>query len=106
MSSNNTEKLKILDAWFLVAIVGYLLLLYGLVQLVSAGEDTFNVGVLYVTFFVAYIAFISYLASKVVSIKRNVVKWLVIQGLLGIGGFIWYYAMVYRKKLLFKVSDA
>ncbi len=98
--------MSIFDLWFVLATIGFFYFIY---VVVTSAVKTSMLGssynVMEVAIFISFISLTCYLASKVKFSKHNPAKWLMIQTLFGLGGFLWYYTMFYRRTLLVKATN-
>jgi hypothetical protein len=100
MNRNYFIIMSIFDIWFILSVVGFLLFLFGIFTEVTKDETLINGSIPVVLPFICFIVLTTYLSSKVKFTKHNPVRWVLVQFLFSLGGFIWYYIAIYRKHLL------
>ncbi len=100
MNNSGDTKIRIFDAWFLVAVVGFTYFVYIASTVVVTGMSKSIQSNVVLVAFIAFISFTSWLAGKVQFKKRNPAKWLFAQTFFSAGGFLWYYLAVFRKRIV------
>ena len=92
------SKFRMLDIWYLAAVIGYIAMVARIAWLIATGNETASTSNVEVALFLVFLSFNIYLTNRVAPLRQNAALWLVFQPLLAVGFFVFYYPAVYRRR--------